>query len=819
MYKFYFGKNSEEQSEIEVNIEPSIQTEQKKGKKRSNKNTISLVFVEDKIIDEATDKIIAQTEKQSTRFVKMLEEQRLAKQQQEDIQDVLPGWKQPDFDELFSKIDNSIEEQFQRARAQAQIAAGLDFETKQQQRNRIEMEYRERRRRRQEEAKKLDKFKIFSDRSHGNVLSTIKETQVQGLTSQEPNIQELSTQEPTIQEVSTQDATITDICPQEPSIQEVSIEEVTIQEVSIQEISDQHELSVEEVLTEQELPIQQSLEQDSTIEESILEPGASEELSPEESPTPELSPQEPILHNGEGENLDDSLAVGSKEPEPTQIPVKYYPELAAIVGQDQEQEAIFAEPQVNFSGSFIDKKVDAFFEKLEGTGNCLGTLVGKMGEKSAVVIEKIDHMIHSLEARTERRITSIKRSIFRLEHNLERRKKHVAFISTTAIVSILMITFAVGNFTAYEYMYNGKILGIVKNQEEVYKTIDVIGDKLIYEHNAEITIDKKRDITFKRVLAVGKEIDDKEEILNRLTYMKDINAKGYAIVIEGMPTAIVASEQNARNILDEIQKQYLSNNSSAVEKPLGFEETVIIESTETKLGSIESEEKVLAKLMAATNKKEEGEAKPLLSVQTEEVLTYYEPIPYAIEYEDTMSKYKGETTVKSKGTEGQKEIVAKIIRTNGVEVEKEILKETTISQPMAQVVLRGTKEPPKLVGTGTFIYPIRGTLTSRFGYRWGSMHPALDIAAPTGTPIKASDGGTVTFAGYQGSYGYMVEIDHGGNRKTRYAHCSKLLVKVGQKVYQGMHIANVGNTGNSTGPHVHFEVLINGVQKNPLSYL
>ena len=77
----------------------------------------------------------------------------------------------------------------------------------------------------------------------------------------------------------------------------------------------------------------------------------------------------------------------------------------------------------------------------------------------------------------------------------------------------------------------------------------------------------------------------------------------------------------------------------------------------------------------------------------------------------------------------------------------------------------------------------------------------------------------MTFSGYNGSLGYMVAIDHGGGRVTWYGHCSKLFVKKGEKVYQGQHFANVGNTGRSTGPHCHFEVHINGVAKNPLKYL
>ena len=99
------------------------------------------------------------------------------------------------------------------------------------------------------------------------------------------------------------------------------------------------------------------------------------------------------------------------------------------------------------------------------------------------------------------------------------------------------------------------------------------------------------------------------------------------------------------------------------------------------------------------------------------------------------------------------------------------------------------------------------------------MHTGLDISASLGTPIKAADGGKVVFVGRKGAYGNMVEIDHGNGYKTRYAHCSKMLVKVGDKVYKGQHIANVGNTGRSTGPHLHFEVLKNGKSQNPSKYL
>jgi len=120
------------------------------------------------------------------------------------------------------------------------------------------------------------------------------------------------------------------------------------------------------------------------------------------------------------------------------------------------------------------------------------------------------------------------------------------------------------------------------------------------------------------------------------------------------------------------------------------------------------------------------------------------------------------------------------------------------------------------------IRPISGTITSRFGAvssRRVSKHTGLDIAAPTGTKIKASAGGTVTFSGYKGSFGYMVVINHGNGVETYYAHCSKLYVTVGQQVNQGDVIAAVGNTGNSTGPHLHLEIRVNGVAYNPQNYV
>ena len=118
------------------------------------------------------------------------------------------------------------------------------------------------------------------------------------------------------------------------------------------------------------------------------------------------------------------------------------------------------------------------------------------------------------------------------------------------------------------------------------------------------------------------------------------------------------------------------------------------------------------------------------------------------------------------------------------------------------------------------IRPVSGTITSRFGPRWGSTHRGLDIANSTGTPVAAVAAGTVTFSGWD-SYGLgnCVKINHGNGVETVYGHCSALYVTVGQQVAQGEVISAIGSTGNSTGPHLHLEIRLNGVAQNPQLYL
>lgn len=211
---------------------------------------------------------------------------------------------------------------------------------------------------------------------------------------------------------------------------------------------------------------------------------------------------------------------------------------------------------------------------------------------------------------------------------------------------------------------------------------------------------------------------------------------------------------------------------------------------------------------------------PELSVERMEE-NYYEEIYDAdIIYIDNNDWYTYETVVHQQPSAGFRKIVADVYYLNDKEVSRNILKEEVLMEAVPKIVERGTKIPP------TYIRPISGgRQTSGFGPRKAptkgasTYHKGVDWAVPTGTSVYASCGGTVSKAGWGSGYGYVVYIDHEDGRQTRYGHLSKVLVKNGQTVKQGERIALSGNTGVSTGPHLHFEILINGSQVNPLKYL
>jgi murein DD-endopeptidase MepM/ murein hydrolase activator NlpD len=130
-----------------------------------------------------------------------------------------------------------------------------------------------------------------------------------------------------------------------------------------------------------------------------------------------------------------------------------------------------------------------------------------------------------------------------------------------------------------------------------------------------------------------------------------------------------------------------------------------------------------------------------------------------------------------------------------------------------------SSSPPATPSAAGFIWPVSGPITSPFGPRWGSFHPGIDIGVPEGTPIHAAAAGTVIYCGWEEGYGNLVVIDHHNGLATAYGHQSRIAVSCNENVSQGQVIGYSGCTGYCTGPHVHFEIRVNGSPVDPLGYL
>jgi len=211
---------------------------------------------------------------------------------------------------------------------------------------------------------------------------------------------------------------------------------------------------------------------------------------------------------------------------------------------------------------------------------------------------------------------------------------------------------------------------------------------------------------------------------------------------------------------------------------------------------------------------------PPLSIEWNEQVYYEEDYEADIVYVDNDDWYTTQEVTLQEPSAGHRKVAARVSYRNDKEIAREILVEDVTMEAVPKIVERGTKIPP------SFIRPVSGgRLSSSFGRRSAptrgasTYHQGVDWALPTGSAVYASSGGTVTKAGWGGGYGYCVYIRHSDGRETRYAHLSKVLVSPGQSVKQGQRIALSGNTGRSTGPHLHFEMRINGSAVNPLKYL
>lgn len=435
----------------------------------------------------------------------------------------------------------------------------------------------------------------------------------------------------------------------------------------------------------------------------------------------------------------------------------------------------------------------------------------------------------------------------------------VPFLAAAAVIGVAA-TVAVVYTPSYVVSLDGTDIGIVRKPavfENVINRVEIRASSILgykYELDSEITYDfalTKRDA-----------LSPVADFENYLFETIDEIFYGYSLTVGDVQIGAAADRAELDALLEEIKAPYINENTTSVE----FVESIHI-AHEYLPATVEQDmDNIRAALTANRNGETTYEVKkgdtfmaiayandmtmnelkelnpdvninrlyigqlltvkeeiPYLSVRTTEEVTYEEAIACPIEEVPDNSMYQGESRVIDPGVPGTARILADITYLNGKQQELTVLSSETLTEPTTKYVAVGTKVRPSWYPTGSFIWPVSGRINSYFGYRsiFGSTsyHSGIDIDAYYGQSIKAADGGTVTFSGYKGSYGYLVIIDHGNGKQTYYGHNSSLCVSAGDKVYQGQTIAKAGSTGRSTGVHCHFEVKINGTSVNPLSYL
>ena len=438
----------------------------------------------------------------------------------------------------------------------------------------------------------------------------------------------------------------------------------------------------------------------------------------------------------------------------------------------------------------------------------------------------------------------------------------VSFLLLSGVVGATL-TLTTLYSTSYAVTVDGEPVGVVADQsvvDQAIRTVETQGSRLLgYDYQVDGQVDYSFALTLKS------ELSDQRAIQNyfyeQLDEVSD-QVKSYEVTVDGRSVGVIKDESTLDRLLTELRDQYTTENTVqvgfvenlqvhdvyAVEDQMTAEEmrqaltanttgdtTYTVQRGDTFNAIAYANDMSVSDLTALNpgvdiNRLMVGdvlnvkELIPLLSVRTLDHEVYSQAIECPVEEVEDSSMYIGDTKVLTQGAEGEARVEADVVYVNGVEQERTIISSTTVREPTTTVMAVGTKEKPKTASKGYFIWPTSShRINSYFGGRnlWGSYdyHSGLDIHAVYGEQIKAADGGTVTFAGWRGSYGNLVIITHDNGIQTYYAHNSSFLVSAGEKVYQGQPIALAGSTGNSSGPHCHFEVRVGGSAVNPLNYL
>lgn len=440
------------------------------------------------------------------------------------------------------------------------------------------------------------------------------------------------------------------------------------------------------------------------------------------------------------------------------------------------------------------------------------------------------------------------------------KKLKTIVISGLCCLVVLVAIISIYSRSVLEVSVNGKIIGNVKNHEMLSEIKKELKERFKDKLGADVEFVQVIKAT--PVKAFGRKLDTEDKILKELEAALTCKLKAVAINIDEKEVAMVKDKATAENVLDQVKQHYIDKTPGELIKLEVAEKVKLVEryvypnevissekatnlilkgGIETRtyevvegdsLWSISRRENIPLEDLIKANPQLKSEhelalgdkinlteIKPLLNVSLMKKVTYEESIPYKTEIVKDDSMWTWDQKVKQAGEKGSKEVAAEVLFQNGIKVSEKVIGEKVIKEPVTRIVARGTKAEVAFRGSGRFVWPIVGQITSPFGYRGREFHSGIDIAQSRGAPVRASNSGTVTFAGWRGGYGNLVIINHGGGIETYYAHNSAITVSVGQQVEKGQQVAKVGSTGRSTGNHVHFEIRINGSPVNPLNYL
>ncbi len=368
--------------------------------------------------------------------------------------------------------------------------------------------------------------------------------------------------------------------------------------------------------------------------------------------------------------------------------------------------------------------------------------------------------------------------------------------SFTACLCSLFILFQYFSFGTAIF-YNGERIAVVKTEKEYTEAMAKAKGKLnVYNKQNILSLRKAITLYPRKKLASVTSLSDSILLcFPEYTY-------GYTLYSNNASVFTTKSKKNAEAVIDKYIKDFSMNGIIHSISDTKIKKEVVKKDT---LLSINDCEKVLL----------DSGTVNVVSVVNAAVK---EAIPYETLTQKDETLYLGESVVLTEGVYGTKEISRASTYKNGLLQSQKTTAESVTSRPIAKIVRSGTKQKD-ILKTGVK-FPIKGTISSHFGTRWGKPHEGIDIAADEGTKVIAAECGTVSHVSEdEGGYGKYIKIDHGFGKQTAYAHLSKIEVSEGQVVSSGQQIALSGNTGKSTGPHLHFEIIENGKHINPYPYM